>query len=673
MKPSPSAAAEDFQLNANHYLAVSAAVEQILGHELFENVMAMEPLALGSGGTEACFDKESYDLAIQSSMAEYRAAGSLWWIKVLKGGGFDKVPVNPAAVQQLKTFYFHEPTIFPEPIVIGIGSDDDPMQLKGKLERLSPEELEHALLLRIAERMSSNAGPDELLEWRRVTLTVTLIFRAFDNLTDRLWHSISIREKLVMNYSTMARSAYQRIFEIVEFKALYEKLSGPLNNQRLADLYNEKADMAVGAGQDAITASFVEMSVSVHRLCLSIPEAKRCIAEAEEAFMKHSPFNSVTKLYTICSRAKGIPALLWVLNSMLDAVHVKYIAASEFSLRALQAPSGRSVIDLFLLKLKMKDYLLINWLDTLAIAPQTKVRLRESLESHSSYRVHYGKPEDTSTDLTWQAGWKSSDISVSRFLGALLYAPEHDVALKTGLRAGKAPDEIVQIGSIAEQIDRICEMLTAEHAATTKLSANAAAPTAISDEETDNGEDHVIAVTGNKDQALSSSCALVGGAVDLSLVSDSRQSKIKKFMKSANEFARTHVLMIVEEQLDSATKLRAAFDTCPMAQHTPSEHHKTIVFYDIKNAGEAGTNPTTRLPSFRSTHYKKMMSAFLMDTTNNGFHVPPEHVFCICDGFKAGLERELMNVFVEESKTGQKKAKQLELVHQVQRLVYNEE
>ncbi len=247
--------------------------------------------------------------------------------------------------------------------------------------------------------------------------------------------------------------------------------------------------------------------------------------------------------------------------------------------------------------------------------------MRESLESHASYRPHYGSPDDTGTALSWQAGWKPSEIWVSRFLGALLYAPEHDVALKTGLRAGTAPDEIIPVGSIGAQIDRICEMLTAEHATTKKVSAAAAAATTtVSDAETE-GEDRVIPITAAKDQELS---CVAGEAVDQSLqeVSDSRQSKMKKFVKAANEYVRTHVLMIVEEQLASATKVRAAFDASAMATHTPSELHKTVVLYDIKNAGEAGTNPMTRLPSFRSVHYKKMVSAFLMDTTNGGLHVP---------------------------------------------------
>ncbi len=648
---------ESFQLNASHYMKVSKAVETILQNEMFEDVESMPPIAIGHGGTEAAFDPALYTTAMQSAAAEYRAAGSMWWVKVMKGAGFDKVPVNPAAVNHLKNHYFARPTSFPEPIVIGIGSDDDPMALKGKLERLSPEELEHALILRIAERVEAHAPPDELLEWRRVTLTVTLVFKGIDNLPDRLWHSVYIRERLITNYNTMARSAYQRIFEIIEVKSMYENLSGPLNNERLAKMYNDNAGMASAS---EITTTFIEMAISVHRNCFSLPAAKKIIADAEELWMKQSPFNSVTKLYTICSRAKGSSAnMVWILESMSDCVKAKYVSPCELSLRSLQAAAGRSVIDLFLLKLKLKDHMLSSWLDQINISAEVKVRIRESLVSHNKFRQYFGFPEEPGVDLSWQAGWRVSETMTARLITEIVYTPDHDKDLKVALRASKSPDEVLLHGGIREKATQLEEVL--------KTEANQVATTAGAAETEDITID--VDVVEETTEHKSSAVAVVLAST-LAQMNEHRKSEVKRYQRMANELARTHVLVLAEDELNSSAKVQAAFQNSSMAQHQPCEFHKIVIMYDVKNAGEAATNPSTRLPSFRGGHYNKMMTAFL---TGDPREVPEHSVFLMCDAFKSGLERDLSSVFQSDATGGAKTPKPLEMVHQKIGLVYSEE
>ena len=60
---------------------------------------------------------------------------------------------EPCKVQANSWKSRQDPGPFPAPIVVAVGVADDPMEQRGKLKRVSPEELPHALLLRIGDQI----------------------------------------------------------------------------------------------------------------------------------------------------------------------------------------------------------------------------------------------------------------------------------------------------------------------------------------------------------------------------------------------------------------------------------------------------------------------------------------------------------------------------------------
>lgn len=79
---------------------------------------------------------------------------------------------------------------------------------------------------------------------------------------------------------------------------------------------------------------------------------------------------------------------------------------------------GKGIIDLLLLKLRMRDYLCGEFLDDRAIRPDAKSKVREVFLNHYSYRLFSGFPHDPHHDLTWQAGWAPSALMVCRLIEA---------------------------------------------------------------------------------------------------------------------------------------------------------------------------------------------------------------------------------------------------------------
>ena len=79
---------------------------------------------------------------------------------------------------------------------------------------------------------------------------------------------------------------------------------------------------------------------------------------------------------------------------------------------------GHGIVALLLLKLRMKDYLLGEFLDERTIRPETKAKVREVFHCHSSYRLFSGFPHDAHHDLTWQGGWAPSALMVCRLIEA---------------------------------------------------------------------------------------------------------------------------------------------------------------------------------------------------------------------------------------------------------------
>ena len=113
---------------------------------------------------QAVFDKAAYRQAIDSR-GFYQCGGNLFWINIAGMVSSQGVPMSARGIEQLKVSHFSTPRPLEHMIIVPVQQQWSFKELKakfGNLTRLSPEEIEIALIGRIADLVRSGADDIEL-------------------------------------------------------------------------------------------------------------------------------------------------------------------------------------------------------------------------------------------------------------------------------------------------------------------------------------------------------------------------------------------------------------------------------------------------------------------------------------------------------------------------------
>ena len=136
--------------------------------------------------TKAVYDSESFKTAIREK-GLYKAGGNFWWT-LMVGTMHPGVPIRVSAINDLKTHYFTNPAPYPTAVMVAVRKDEDPMQHKGAMRRVSPPELQWALILAVAEELSAGgfdeASKERLEQWKSVMLSVSFHFKLLESTED---------------------------------------------------------------------------------------------------------------------------------------------------------------------------------------------------------------------------------------------------------------------------------------------------------------------------------------------------------------------------------------------------------------------------------------------------------------------------------------------------------
>lgn len=396
-------------VNADHMAMVDEAVQMILGHPLFAGIMNEPPLTINAKASEKSaaghrvgFKYEDYVAAMKTA-GEYEAAGNYFWVN-WSFNATPGVPFNTQAVQDLKAYYFKSgPTRFPLTLEIALENISvDVRKLHGELRRVSPEEVEHALLLAVSESIKEGADEAVLREWRAVLLSVPMHFVVLNGGDALYWRAVNLREATVAQYDGLARSAVQRIFEVATFRARREKATGgKLSAEALDKEWAANARLAKST--TPCTRGFLETAMKVWDRLLSFPECRQVVLEAENEFGKGTPFDSVYKLEAIIQKAKTPSLSAWCLEHIIDLVRNKKTTAPEFAVRTMTGrdSGGRGTLDLILYKHQCSVYIAQEFLEAHPFSGETKHALR-ALTTHEAYRAKVGYPgAGEKRDMGW--------------------------------------------------------------------------------------------------------------------------------------------------------------------------------------------------------------------------------------------------------------------------------
>ena len=177
-------------------------------------VSAMPPISIENGGYASPFSADEYAQAWARG-STYSCAINLLWCNFMRCP-LPHVPVYPARVNELLAHV--QPGVLKHAVVIRsswAGGDPTPI---GELQHVSPTEFLHAVLLKVADAITSGEDAAVLDSWKKLVLSTTVTFARFDQDEQVMAEAISMREEAAGYRNVVEHTARQLILNVVGVK-----------------------------------------------------------------------------------------------------------------------------------------------------------------------------------------------------------------------------------------------------------------------------------------------------------------------------------------------------------------------------------------------------------------------------------------------------------------------
>ena len=359
----------------------------------------------------------------------YKCAGNAMWVD-FKWNVNPNMPTTRAAVDEMQHKYFPSPKPMPHIITIAVPSlTYNPMEHMGELQRVSPNEPGDALLLAIADDVRAGAGKQRLEEWQKVILTVQFHFELLATDDEKFWRSQQLRENVLIDFTGVYPTAFQRIVTVVSYKAKKEAIGGKVSSKALAESWHNNVELSSKAEQ--LTDAAVENAVTVWNRMLCQTEVRAVIMAADEELGHNGPFDSINKLHVIVYKGKTKENIAWIVFTIWDLIKSGERVPTEFGTRVLSGSGGKGgLCDFYMRKKATMEHMQAALADELGISTVARVALTKHLGSHAGYRalVPYGK-ESHQVDMSWLATWKDSERKFFDLVESVVYLGAYDMVL----------------------------------------------------------------------------------------------------------------------------------------------------------------------------------------------------------------------------------------------------
>ncbi len=428
-----------------------------LVHESFRNIRKMQPKGISEGGHAAVFDQDTFEKAMNGP-GEYQAACCIGWINE-KFAAIHGVPYNKEMILTLSNHQFSDPSHFPVALQVVVeDAQTKPLERKGSLCSVTPEELIHAFYWAVARDIKNSVSQDIMDKWEHVMRTTMFHFTIVKDNEQLYYRVFNLREELSSQEQAMARTALQKIYEVNKFKDLVEQKHGKVGTAKLAELYRNNTKSS--GKSEAFTDYTIQAAIFIFTRILVIPQVKTVILWAEGEFGPRSPFNSISKLHVLSQRSKDIDRLAWIFTTIADLVRAKLLDPAALTATAINVKKGApGIIDLFMFKKTVKDYMLGVHLPTMQFPETVKNTMKQKLWDHSSYRQWLAPPQTDDAkedlDLTWTAGWPQSAVKYMELVEQVVYGIDFDATLKLAMRMNKSAEETLQYQTFADVLEQI--------------------------------------------------------------------------------------------------------------------------------------------------------------------------------------------------------------------------
>ena len=501
-----------------------------------------KPLELGAqGGFQAPFDGDNFKRSLTAN-GIYRCGFNLFMTN-LSWTATPGVPIVQGRIDTLVQYSFLKPGPIPFDFVIRVPTADyDPLRHKGALQCVSPEEVKVAFMMALARDVLAEGLADReavLKGWKRAALSITATFKLLQTEDDVFFEAFNLREKLANDFQALARTTFQRIYEVAQFRARkLVSLGASASHKRICDEFNNRAELA--ATSEPVNVDFIQKALAVHAQAFSLPAVLKAITTLESLCGKSSPYDALGKLNGIVRKAKEPAIIEWTFCTITDLVISGRCGAKDFPERWLlgEGPNARGAVDTFIAKYKLLEYLLTVAQDQLGTPTHVKEKMRAVLKDHESYRKHLKPLDGSSPDLSWRAGWARSAVMAMSFIERAAYGEDFDPSLRTAVRMCKSPEDIMHNEAIAAKWTEVTDMAKQEEEEERKRKV-AEAP---------EGE--------AGDSAAATAAPAAAGAVALAGETDASTSAEQRLQLEAERMVNSNITLLIEP--DSQTELKNA-------------------------------------------------------------------------------------------------------------------
>ena len=144
-----------------------------------------------------------------------------------------------------------------------------PLQHVGAWQCVAPEEMKHAFVRAIARDILAGAETCVLEKWRHAALSCTAEFKILTSDDDVFFEAFNARERVAADYAGLSRTAYQRIFEIITFRARRIATTGmAIGPKTLAQAFNEHARLS--SKSEEVSGEYIAAALNVHDKALKL-------------------------------------------------------------------------------------------------------------------------------------------------------------------------------------------------------------------------------------------------------------------------------------------------------------------------------------------------------------------------------------------------------------------
>jgi hypothetical protein len=312
--------------NVEWHTRIAMAIDTIKG-KFGMDIDKADPLPEEDGFTAPCNEKVLQDRLHDPTKWKGNIIASggvnVFWANPLESLT-PNVAINKKAVENYMQTYWQNGVAKPLDQPIDLRLDGKFPMTRGSMMRLSPEEMQHALILKVAQRMEAGADEAELLVWKRCLLSATGRFVRADTYDEQYFFVTNSRRRMRDAAAAIVHLASQVVCDIWLFKARKEaQLNKTLSNAEIAKLYEDNMSDAKTEEESRCSSTTIEAAIVVYDKLFSHPDIRNIIEGLESTMLSASPFNSIAKLLEIYYKCKTSVKLEWFFrrSSLPDPAH----------------------------------------------------------------------------------------------------------------------------------------------------------------------------------------------------------------------------------------------------------------------------------------------------------------------------------------------------------------